>query len=209
MWIPSFEASNERTTTFCSDDSLFEEMTHEMNKETSPTSHKSPAPATSTTTTSNGSINNKDNTLLDLARGKADKTDAIAGLLMLSGAVNASIDDEIDNEKLLPVNTLKKLDFAKEFKEKEKCNKQNKSTAKGKDSKLDDTNNTSISSPPKNTRNKGKNIDGKNKHKPEESNSSTPGFPKGILKITRYRLHKSAANTHNPKKWSVLSAAKK
>lgn len=45
---------------------------------------------------------------------------------MLLGTVNASIDDEKDNEKLLPVNTPKKPDFTKELKEDEKRNRRSR-----------------------------------------------------------------------------------
>ena len=73
--------------------------------------------APNTATTLNNSTVNQNNTLLDLIGGKADKTNVIVNLLMLGGAVNASIGDEIDSETLLPVNTLKKTDFTKELKD--------------------------------------------------------------------------------------------
>ena len=107
------KVTNKWATTFSSDDSLFEEMTCQMNEKSTYRPN-----ATSTMSTASGGENN--DSLPDLVGGTSSKTDAIASLLMLGGAVNASIDDEIDNEKILPVNTLKKVDFAKELKEKEK-----------------------------------------------------------------------------------------
>ena len=104
-----------------SDDSLFEEMTKQMeNKQTEDEASESKS-KTPTLKPANNTMD-MEGTLPDLAN-PTNKIDAVTGLLLLGAGINQSMDDNIDknidaeinNEELLLVDAPKLLDFAREL----------------------------------------------------------------------------------------------
>ena len=109
-----------------SDNSLFEEMTHQMeNKQTEDETNASKA-KTPTLTPSNDAMD-VEGTLPDLTN-QTKNIEAVTGLLLLGAGINQSMDDiidkkidaEINNEELLPVDVPKLPDFAREMRKREK-----------------------------------------------------------------------------------------
>ena len=109
-----------------SDDSLFEEMTHQMeNKQMEDETNASKA-KTPTLTPSNDAMD-VEGTLPDLTN-QTKNIEAVTGLLLLGAGINQSMDDiidkkidaEINNEELLPVDVPKLPDFAREMRKHEK-----------------------------------------------------------------------------------------
>ena len=156
-----------------SDDSLFDEMTKQMDGRENNTLTVSPLASLE----SEKEHAVADDKLLDLNQKNKD---AVTGLLMLGAAVNLSmdatvdcaIDEDIDNEAILPVNAPKKLDFIKEMKDEE--------NNKNKGNKRD-----SVANKPGTS---------KQKQIPpevESSSTDTPKSPSGKLVITRQRLKKT------------------
>ena len=88
---------------FSSDDSLFDEMTKQLEDDTtrSKTEKKSSPSTTSTITATSTSMQDQE-TLLDIVY-TSSRTDAATGLQML-GADPKDVDTEIDNELVMPVN---------------------------------------------------------------------------------------------------------
>ena len=88
---------------FSIDDSLFDEMTKQLEDDTtrSKTDKKSSPSTTCTITATNTSMQDQE-TLLDIVY-TSSRTDAAAGLLML-GADPKDVDAEIDNKLVMPVN---------------------------------------------------------------------------------------------------------
>ena len=176
-----------------SDDSLFEEMTKQMeNKqmEDEASESKSKTP----TLKSTEDAMDIEGTLPNLTN-QANNNDTVTGLLLLGAGINQSMDDiidkkidaEINNKELLPVDTPKLPDFARELR---KCEK-NKGT----------TGSTPSRSKPSQTQN---NPPRKHKRKilpdSESSSTDTPKLPGGRLIITKHKLKKTQVTTTTTRK---------
>ena len=177
---------------FNSDDSLFDELTRQMNEP----SCKDNTNATVATST----ITSNEDFLPDLIQ-QQNKSDAVTRLLLLGAMVNASIDDQIDNELLLPVDKPKQPDYSKKDGDKSESSV-NKNDSNNRSTKVE-------------TRSKRK-TRRKNENKPKstskptnEANQETseyptspksPGLPRGVLHVTRYKLKKGKVNTYQERK---------
>ena len=183
---------------FSSDDSLFEEMTKQLEDDKDRASEKRKTP-TCTVTSTDASVQDRD-TLPDIVHLEKH-SDAVTGLLML-GVEPEQLDADIDNELVMPVNKPKQPDISKlstkngskynehdnDRKIKNKKNKKKKDcepwqrSARQKDKTNDVKSMTVFPSLPKG-----------------------PGSPKGILKVTRYKLRKGSPNkyVHKPLKCSM------
>ena len=192
---------------FSSDDSLFDEMTKQLEDDTTrpKTDKKSSPSATSTITATSTSMQDQE-TLLDIVY-TSSRTDAATGLLML-GADPKDVDAEIDNELVMPVNKPMQQDHNKlsTGDNNNNNNKQNKQKKKKGNLDLRD-------SPRRSTCQAGK---------PEPttpkttsttsifpSSPSSPGSPRGVLKVTHYKLRKGTPNkyVHKPLKCSMCDQA--
>ena len=156
-----------------SDDSLFKEMTKQMEK-----NHSSDKTDMTDVTSlkSNRDQMESEGKLPDLIHYNKD---AVTGLLLLGASVNHSMDDavdkaidaEINNEEILPVNSPKLPDFTKDMHESEADKKSNSS----EQLKSTQTQRTSAS---------------KHKHKilpeTESSSTDTPKSPSARLIITKH-----------------------
>ena len=119
-----------------SDDSLFEEMTKQMNNQ----QPNQPNTSTLASPTTNKPIESSEK-LPDLTQNNED---TVTGLLMFSASVNLSMDQEVDdaldavneNEHILPVNAPKMPDFAKDMAEAAEKDKNNKDTTSIKTGKV-------------------------------------------------------------------------
>ena len=172
---------------FSSDDSLFEEWTRQMedNNNIDPSRANNVKSPASTATSMAASSQHKD-TLPDIVlSGK--KSDAITGLLML-GENPEHLDDEINNELIMPVNKPKQPDIIEEETKKNKC--KNK-----KDRKTKKTENQN-DSPRKLIRQSTKHNSTHAKTTEFPSLPKNPGSPRGVLKVTRYELRKGNPNTY-------------
>ena len=169
-----------------SDDSLFEEMTKQMDNKQYSTSAITTPIASPELEKEQIESNGK---LPDLVQSNKD---AVTALLMLSASVNLSMDNAVDmaidadvnNEEILLVNALKMPDFTKDMAEAEKHNKDNPNNKTG-------TNSADNKPAPKTTSGKHKQI------LPEAESSSTDTLksPSGRLIITRHRLKKTPVET--------------
>ena len=178
-----------------SDDSLFEEMTQQMeNKQTEDKANESKS-KTPTLTPTNDAMD-MEGTLPDLTN-QTKNIEAVTGLLLLGAGINQSMDDiidkkidaEINNEELLPVDAPKLPDFAREMRKHEK----NKGTTC-----------STLSKPipiPAQTQN---NQPRKRKRKilpdSESSSTDTPKSPGGRLIITEHKLKKMPVMTTTTRK---------
>ena len=172
---------------FSSDDSLFEEWTRQMedNNNIDPSRANNVKSPASIATSTAASSQNKD-TLPDIVLlGK--KSDAITGLLML-GENPEHLDDEINNELIMPVNKPKQPDIIEEETKKDK--RKNK-----KDRKTKKTENQN-DSPRKLIRQSTKHNSTHVKTTEFPSLPKKPGSPRGVLKVTRYELRKGKPNTY-------------
>ena len=163
---------------FSSDDSLFEEMTKQLetdnNNNNNGVKRKSP---TSTVSKASTSMHNQD-TLSDIVySGK--KSDAVTGLLML-GADLEQLDAEIDNKIVMPVNKPKQPDGSKPTTNNEnKENKKRKPKKKSRDR---------TESGRRSTRQNDKSTKITSTITVFLSSPKSPGSPRGVLKVTRYKL---------------------
>ena len=88
---------------FSSDDSLFDEMTKQLEDNTTrPKTDKKSSPSTTNTITATSTSMQDQETLPDIVY-TSSRTDAATGLLML-GADPKDVDAEINNELVMPVN---------------------------------------------------------------------------------------------------------
>ena len=178
-----------------SDDSLFEEMTQQMeNKQTEDETNASKA-KTPTLTPSNNAMD-MEGTLPNLTN-QTKNTEAVTGLLLLGAGINQSMDDivdkkidaEINNEELLPVDAPKLPDFAREMHKREN----NKGTTGSTPSKLIPTPTQTQNTQPR-----------KRKRKilpdSESSSTDTPKSPDGRLIITKHKLKKTPVMTTTTQK---------
>ena len=171
-----------------SNDSLFEEMTKQWEKDHS--SDKSDVTETTTPKT-NRDPTESEGKLPDLIHYSQD---AVTGLLLLGASVihsmdnivDKAIDAEINNEEILPVNAPKLPDFTKVMQKTESDKKSKPNSSSGP-------------KPSKAQRNS-------NKHKPrilpetESSSTDMPKSPSVRLTITKHRLKKTPVTTTSVRK---------
>ena len=180
---------------FSSDDSLFEEMTKQLEDDTNKNSVKRKSP-TSTITSASTSTQNQD-TLPDIVySGK--RSDAVTGLLML-GADPEQLDAEIYNELIMPVNKPKQPDISKaiiDYDIKKDKKFKNKKRARSRDC---------TESPRRSTRQNLKSNSITSMTTEFPSSPKSPGSPRGVFKVTCYELRKGTPNKymHKPLKCSM------
>ena len=88
---------------FSSDDSLFDEMTKQLEDDTTrPKTDKKSSPSATSTITATSTSTQDQETLPDIVY-TSSRTDAATGLLML-GVDSKDVDAKIDNELVMPVN---------------------------------------------------------------------------------------------------------
>ena len=174
---------------FSSDDSLFDEMTKQLEDDTarpeidrnllrnSPISNK-----TMSTTTQD------QETLPDIVY-TSNRTDAVTGLLML-GADPKDLDVEIDNELIMPINKPKQQN-QNNFNTDANNNEQNKRNKKRRNHDTSD-------SPRRSTRQASKSSATKTTSTMSifPSSQKSPGSPCGVLKVTHYKLRKGMPNKY-------------
>ena len=164
---------------FNSDDSLFNEWSKQMDMEKHLSNNKHSSEIVATQTMSS---DRPTDTLPDIVP-TGNKADAIMGLLMLGENIN-HIDDEINNEEIMPVNKPKQPDFMEEEKQKavEETRKESKNNNnKDKKSSKENLTVTPSNLPPTN-------IKIKTKTKEFPSPTKEPGSPRGVLRVTCYDL---------------------
>ena len=176
-----------------SDDSLFEEMTKQMENKQTEDEMNELKPKTRTPKSIDDAMD-MEGTLPNLTN-QTNNNDAVTGLLLLGAGINQSmdamiekkIDAEINNEELLPVDTPKLPDFTREMQKREK----DKGT-KG-----------STSNRPKPAQNQS-NPPLKHKRRilteSESSSTDTPKLPGGRLVITKHKLKKKPVTTTTSQK---------
>ena len=165
---------------FSSDDSLFEEMTKQLETDTNNNKNgvkrKSP-----TSTISKASTSTQDQDTLPDIVYSGKRSDAVTGLLML-GVDPEQLDAEIDNELVMPVNKPKQHDGSKPTTEND--NKENK-RHKNKKRSRDHT-----ESPRRSARQNDKSNKITSTTTMFPSSPKSRGSPRGVLKVTRYKLRK-------------------
>ena len=178
-----------------SDDSLFEEMTQQMeNKQTEDETNASKA-KTPTLTPSNNAMD-MEGTLPDLTN-QTKNIEVVTGLLLLGAGINQSMDDiidkkidaEINNEELLLVDAPKLPDFTREMRKREK----NKATTGSTPSKL-------IPTPAQTQNTKPRKRKRKILPDSESSSTDTPKSPGGRLTIMKHKLKKTPVTTTTTRK---------
>ena len=192
---------------FSSDDSLFEEMTKQLEDDTIRTKTDKKASPSATSTIAAASTSTKDqDTLPDIVH-TSSRTVAAAGLLML-GADPKDVDAEIDNEVMMPIN--KQMQQGQNNPSTgDNNNKENRQNKRKKKKRNRDPRD----SPRRSTC---------QADKPEPTTPKTtsttsifpslptsPGFPRGVLSVTRYKLRKGTPNkyVHKPLKCSMCDQA--
>ena len=190
---------------FSSDDSLFEEMTKQLEDDTIRTNTDKKASQSVTCTIAAASTSTKDqDTLPDIVH-TSNRTVAAAGLLML-GVDPKDKDREIDNEVVMPVNKQMQQGQNNTGDNNNKENRQKKRKKKKQ-------NHDSKDSPRKSTLET-------NKLEPTTpkttsttsifpSSPTSPGSPQGVLRVTHYKLRKGTLNkyVHKPLKCSMCDKA--
>ena len=192
---------------FSSDDSLFEEMTKQLEDDTIRTKTDKKASPNATCTIATASTSMKDQETLPNIVHTSSRTVAAAGLLML-GADPKDVDAEIDNEVVMPIN--KQMQQSQNnLSTSHNNNKENRQNKRKKKKR----NRDSRDSPRRSTR---------QADKPEPTTPKTtsttsifpsspksPGSPRGVLKVTRYKLRKGTPNkyVHKALKCSMCDQA--
>ena len=190
---------------FSSDDSLFEEMTKQLEDDTTRTNTDKKASPSVTCTIAAASTSAKDqDTLPDIVH-TSNRMVATAGLLML-GVDPKEVDREIDNEVVMPVN--------KQMQQGQNNTGDNNNKEKRQDKrKKKKRNHDSRDSPRKSTLQTDKSEPTTPKTTSTTSTfPSSPtsnGSPRGVLRVTRYKLRKGTPNkyVHKPLKCSTCDKA--
>ena len=185
---------------FSSDDSLFEEMTKQLEDDTIRTNTDKKASPSVTCTIAAASTSMKDqDTLLDIVH-TSSRMVAAAGLLML-GVDPKDVDREIDNKVVMPVNKQKQQGQNNTGDNNNKENRQNKRNHDSRDSPRRSTLQTDKPEPttPKTT----------STTSIFPSSPTSPGSPRGVLRVTCYKLRKGTPNkyVHKPLKCSMCDKA--
>ena len=168
---------------FSSNDSLFEELTRQMENNTTT---ETKCNQLTSTTTLKATVDQNMETLPDIVPpGK--KSNAITSLLML-GANPEQLDAEIDNEIIMPVNKPKQLDYMDEERNIESSKNSKNRKRKKKETRPDSPKKS------KGKQNKTDSVEPQTKEFPSPPKS--PGLPRGVLRVTRYELRKGKPNTY-------------
>ena len=189
---------------FSSDDSLFDEMTKQLEDDNArPETDKKSLSATSTITKTSTSTKDQE-TLPDIIH-TSNRTEAATGLLML-GVDLKEVDTQIDKELMMPVNKPKLQDQNNVSTGDNNKNKQNKWKKKKRkrDSKDSSRRSTHLNGKPEPTTPKTTST-----ISIFLSSPSSPGSPRGVLKVTHYKQRKGTPNkyVHKPLKCSMCDQA--
>ena len=174
---------------FSSDDSLFDEMTRQLEDDKMIDTNKKKK-LTSTVTTMSTSTQEQE-TLLDIVF--SNKTnDAVTGLQML-GSDLKDLDAEIENEQIMPIDKTKQVDISKSDTLPDSSERIKHKKKKRNCEQLD--------SPRRSSRITNKPVESESADHARKSSSKITKSPKGILKVTCYQLRKGSPNKY--KHWPL------